>query len=59
MKDLAHYDAAIQSYLKHKLRSPENETKLLAPTLEIIKSLRKVCLYRLCRRGKNRDRVVI
>ncbi|XP_044057935.1 interleukin-12 subunit alpha isoform X2 [Siniperca chuatsi] len=43
MKDLAHYDAAIQSYLNSPLRSPEEETALLSPTLGIIQSLRKNC----------------
>ncbi|XP_070685481.1 interleukin-12 subunit alpha [Pempheris klunzingeri] len=43
MKDLAHYAAAIQSYLNSPLRSPVEEVALLSPTLGIIKSLRKNC----------------
>nr|UNA06301.1 interleukin [Hippocampus erectus] len=46
MKDLVHYDALIQSYLKLTLRSPEEETALLSPTLEIIHNLKK-CLLRV------------
>ncbi|XP_023137005.1 interleukin-12 subunit alpha [Amphiprion ocellaris] len=42
-KDLAHYDALIQSYLNSSLKSPEKEAKLLNPTLGIIKSLRENC----------------
>lgn len=44
MKDLSYYEAAIQSYFKHKIRDPEEETKLLTPVLGIIKSLREVCV---------------
>ncbi|XP_065816492.1 interleukin-12 subunit alpha isoform X2 [Labrus bergylta] len=43
MKDLAHYAAAIKSYLSSPLRSPEEEVALLSPTLGIIQSLRKNC----------------
>ncbi|XP_073350882.1 interleukin-12 subunit alpha [Pagrus major] len=43
MKDLAHYDAAIQSYLRSPLRSPEEEVALLNPTLGIIRNLRTKC----------------
>uniref|UniRef100_A0A3Q1GR84 Interleukin-12 subunit alpha-like n=1 Tax=Acanthochromis polyacanthus TaxID=80966 RepID=A0A3Q1GR84_9TELE len=42
-KDLAHYDALIQSYLNSSLKSPEKEAKLLNPTLGIVKSLRENC----------------
>ena len=38
MKDLAHYDAVIQSYLRI------TQVPLLNPTLAIIQDLRKVCL---------------
>uniref|UniRef100_A0A3B5AFG0 Interleukin-12 subunit alpha n=1 Tax=Stegastes partitus TaxID=144197 RepID=A0A3B5AFG0_9TELE len=41
MKDLAYYDALIQSYLKSTIRDPKEEAKLLSPTLETIKSLRE------------------
>ncbi|XP_034460283.1 interleukin-12 subunit alpha [Hippoglossus hippoglossus] len=44
MKDLVYYDAAITSYLKSKLRSPEEEVALLSPTLGIIKSLKNCSL---------------
>lgn len=47
MKDLTYYEAAIKSYLKSPLRSPEKEEACLRPTLEIIKSL-KVCLSCVC-----------
>uniref|UniRef100_A0A8C9ZVR5 Interleukin-12 subunit alpha n=1 Tax=Sander lucioperca TaxID=283035 RepID=A0A8C9ZVR5_SANLU len=40
MKDLAHYDAAIKSYINSSLRSPEEEVAL-RPTLGIIQSLMK------------------
>ncbi|XP_008296746.1 interleukin-12 subunit alpha-like [Stegastes partitus] len=43
MKDLAYYDALIQSYLKSTIRDPKEEAKLLSPTLETIKSLREKC----------------
>ncbi|XP_069003429.1 interleukin-12 subunit alpha [Embiotoca jacksoni] len=43
MKDLAHYDAVIQSYLNSTLRSPEIEGALLGTTLGMIQSLRKNC----------------
>uniref|UniRef100_A0A8C3G521 Interleukin-12 subunit alpha n=1 Tax=Cyclopterus lumpus TaxID=8103 RepID=A0A8C3G521_CYCLU len=43
-KDLAYYAAAVQSYLNSPLRSHEEEVSLLSPTLEIIQSLKKVCL---------------
>ncbi|XP_039640412.1 interleukin-12 subunit alpha [Perca fluviatilis] len=42
MEDLAHYDAAIKSYINSPLRSPE-EKDALRPTLGIIQSLRKNC----------------
>ncbi|XP_031156876.1 interleukin-12 subunit alpha, partial [Sander lucioperca] len=42
MKDLAHYDAAIKSYINSSLRSPEEEVAL-RPTLGIIQSLMKNC----------------
>lgn len=42
MKDLDHYAAAFQSYLKAPLRNPEQEVALLSPTVEMIQSLRKV-----------------
>lgn len=42
MKDLDHYTAAFQSYLKAPLRNPEQEVALLSPTVEMIQSLRKV-----------------
>ncbi|XP_039987504.1 interleukin-12 subunit alpha [Xiphias gladius] len=44
MEDLAYYDAAIKSYLKSPLRSHEEESALLNPTLEIIKSLKNCSL---------------
>ncbi|XP_019944119.1 interleukin-12 subunit alpha [Paralichthys olivaceus] len=44
MKDLVYYDAAISSYLKSPLRSPEEEVALLSPTLGIIKSLKNCSL---------------
>ncbi|XP_062242825.1 interleukin-12 subunit alpha [Platichthys flesus] len=44
MKDLVYYEAAISSYLKTPLRSPEEEEALLRPTLEIIKSLKNCSL---------------
>ncbi|XP_068173622.1 interleukin-12 subunit alpha [Antennarius striatus] len=43
MKDLAHYAAAFQSYLRSPLRSPEEEAALLNPTLGVIQSVRKNC----------------
>uniref|UniRef100_UPI0037E8A1E1 interleukin-12 subunit alpha n=1 Tax=Semicossyphus pulcher TaxID=241346 RepID=UPI0037E8A1E1 len=43
MKDLAHYAAAIKSYLNSDLRSPKEEVALLSPTLGVIRSLRKNC----------------
>ncbi|XP_028430239.1 interleukin-12 subunit alpha [Perca flavescens] len=42
MEDLAHYDAAIKSYINSPLRSPKEELAL-RPTLEIIQSLMKNC----------------
>uniref|UniRef100_A0A3Q3DRZ7 Interleukin 12a n=1 Tax=Hippocampus comes TaxID=109280 RepID=A0A3Q3DRZ7_HIPCM len=45
MKDMVHYDALIQSYLKLTLRSPEEETALLSPTLEIIHNLKEDTSY--------------
>ncbi|KAM7413003.1 hypothetical protein PAMA_020404 [Pampus argenteus] len=43
MKDLAHYAAAIRSYINSSLRSPEEEVALLSPALGIVQSLRKNC----------------
>ncbi|KAM4590304.1 interleukin-12 subunit alpha [Fundulus diaphanus] len=43
MKDLAYYDAAIESYLESPLHMPEKEVPLLSPTLGIIQNLRKNC----------------
>ncbi|XP_074536380.1 interleukin-12 subunit alpha [Halichoeres trimaculatus] len=43
MKDLAHYSAAIKSYLNSALRNKEEEEELLRPTLGMIQSLRKNC----------------
>uniref|UniRef100_A0A3Q3JAK7 Interleukin-12 subunit alpha n=1 Tax=Monopterus albus TaxID=43700 RepID=A0A3Q3JAK7_MONAL len=43
MKDLAHYDTVIQSYIKSSLRNPEEEVPPLNQTLGIIQSLRKNC----------------
>ncbi|KAI3353724.1 hypothetical protein L3Q82_004959 [Scortum barcoo] len=43
MKDMAHYAAAINSYIKTDLRSPVKEVALLKQTLDIIKDLRKNC----------------
>uniref|UniRef100_A0A3Q2QTV6 Interleukin-12 subunit alpha n=1 Tax=Fundulus heteroclitus TaxID=8078 RepID=A0A3Q2QTV6_FUNHE len=42
MKDLAYYDAALESYLESPLHMPEKEVPLLRPTLGIIQNLRKV-----------------
>lgn len=42
MKDLDHYAAAFQSYLKSPLRSPDQEVALLSPTVKMIQDLRKV-----------------
>ncbi|XP_077422761.1 interleukin-12 subunit alpha [Vanacampus margaritifer] len=42
MKDVAHYDALIGSYLKAKLKNPQNEMALLSPTQGIIHKL-KTC----------------
>uniref|UniRef100_A0A3Q2CFD2 Interleukin-12 subunit alpha n=1 Tax=Cyprinodon variegatus TaxID=28743 RepID=A0A3Q2CFD2_CYPVA len=42
MKDLAYYDAAIETYLESPLYRPEKEVPLLSPTLSIIQNLRKV-----------------
>lgn len=42
MKDLDHYAAAFQSYLKAPLRNTKQEVALLSPTVEMIQSLRKV-----------------
>ncbi|XP_034723635.1 interleukin-12 subunit alpha [Etheostoma cragini] len=42
MEDLAHYDAAIKSYINSTLRSHKEEVAL-RPTLAIIQSLRKNC----------------
>uniref|UniRef100_A0A673BQ54 Interleukin-12 subunit alpha n=1 Tax=Sphaeramia orbicularis TaxID=375764 RepID=A0A673BQ54_9TELE len=41
MKDLAHYDAVIQSYLNLPNRRSQDEITLLRPTLGIIQSLRQ------------------
>uniref|UniRef100_A0A3Q2CFF0 Interleukin-12 subunit alpha n=1 Tax=Cyprinodon variegatus TaxID=28743 RepID=A0A3Q2CFF0_CYPVA len=43
MKDLAYYDAAIETYLESPLYRPEKEVPLLSPTLSIIQNLRKNC----------------
>ncbi|KAK2847318.1 hypothetical protein Q5P01_010317 [Channa striata] len=43
MKDLAYYDATIQSYIESQLRDPDREVPLLIPTQGIIKSLRENC----------------
>uniref|UniRef100_A0A673BIF7 Interleukin-12 subunit alpha n=1 Tax=Sphaeramia orbicularis TaxID=375764 RepID=A0A673BIF7_9TELE len=43
MKDLAHYDAVIQSYLNLPNRRSQDEITLLRPTLGIIQSLRQNC----------------
>ncbi|XP_029026802.1 interleukin-12 subunit alpha [Betta splendens] len=43
MKDLSHYDAAIESYLTQPRRNAVNETELLRSTQEMIKSLMKHC----------------
>ncbi|XP_036006050.1 interleukin-12 subunit alpha [Fundulus heteroclitus] len=43
MKDLAYYDAALESYLESPLHMPEKEVPLLRPTLGIIQNLRKNC----------------
>ncbi|GLD53335.1 interleukin-12 subunit alpha-like protein [Lates japonicus] len=44
MKDLAFYEAAIKSYIKSPLRSPQEEVPPLEQTLEIIGSLKKCSL---------------
>ncbi|XP_077398004.1 interleukin-12 subunit alpha isoform X2 [Festucalex cinctus] len=44
MKDVAHYDALIGSYLKAKLKNPEEETALLSTTREIIHNLKSCFL---------------
>ncbi|XP_037631676.1 interleukin-12 subunit alpha [Sebastes umbrosus] len=44
MKDIAHFGAAIQSYLESPLRLPEEENKLLSPILEIIQFLKNCSL---------------
>uniref|UniRef100_A0A3P9J002 Interleukin-12 subunit alpha n=1 Tax=Oryzias latipes TaxID=8090 RepID=A0A3P9J002_ORYLA len=43
MKDLAYYDAAMQSYLKSDLSRPEIEIPPLNHTLTIIQNLRRDC----------------
>ncbi|XP_054650825.1 interleukin-12 subunit alpha [Dunckerocampus dactyliophorus] len=43
MRDVLHYHSVIQSYLKSALRSPEEESALLRPTLELIQNLKKNC----------------
>ncbi|XP_028276130.1 interleukin-12 subunit alpha [Parambassis ranga] len=43
MKDIAYYEAVIRSYLNATLRNTVEETALLMPTLEIIKSLKENC----------------
>uniref|UniRef100_A0A3P9LRI9 Interleukin 12A n=1 Tax=Oryzias latipes TaxID=8090 RepID=A0A3P9LRI9_ORYLA len=45
MKDLAYYDAAMQSYLKSDLSRPEIEIPPLNHTLIIIQNLRRVSLF--------------
>lgn len=45
MKDLDHYAAAFQSYLEAPLRNPQREVALLSGTVEMIQSLRKVCVF--------------
>lgn len=50
MKDLVFYEAAIKSYIKSPLRSPQEEVPPLEQILEIIGSL-KVCLLCMCGRG--------
>uniref|UniRef100_A0A8C8DRM9 Interleukin-12 subunit alpha n=1 Tax=Oryzias sinensis TaxID=183150 RepID=A0A8C8DRM9_9TELE len=45
MKDLAYYDAAMQSYLKSDLSRPEIEIPPLNHTLTIIQNLRRVSLF--------------
>ncbi|KAM3615316.1 uncharacterized protein V6R79_000104 [Siganus canaliculatus] len=43
MKDMTHYDAVFQSYIRSSLRSPDQEIQLLSPTLEIIQKLKTNC----------------
>lgn len=45
MKDLDHYAAAFQSYLDGPLKNPELEVAPLSKTVEMIQSLRKVCVF--------------
>ncbi|XP_034557398.1 interleukin-12 subunit alpha [Notolabrus celidotus] len=43
IKDLAHYSAAIESYINSTHRRSDTEVQLLKPTLGMIQSLRKNC----------------
>lgn len=54
VKDMDHYDAAIQSYLLSTVRSHKEEDDLLSPTQGIIQGLREVCLMGVVR-GQNHD----
>ncbi|XP_061137831.1 interleukin-12 subunit alpha [Syngnathus typhle] len=45
MKDIVHYEALIESYLKLTLKRPKEEKALLSPTLKIIQNL-KNCFLR-------------
>uniref|UniRef100_A0A3P9HDZ7 Interleukin-12 subunit alpha n=1 Tax=Oryzias latipes TaxID=8090 RepID=A0A3P9HDZ7_ORYLA len=53
MKDLAYYDAAMQSYLKSDLSRPEIEIPPLNHTLTIIQNLRRVSLFENMEDSKN------
>lgn len=44
MKDLAHYEAIIKSYINTQLRYPKEEVPLLSQTLQIIHNLFEVCI---------------
>ncbi|XP_026234715.1 interleukin-12 subunit alpha [Anabas testudineus] len=54
MRDLKYHHAAIQSYLERQLRSPEQETRLLTPTLGKIKNLMENCSLN-GKNGENED----
>lgn len=56
MKDLAYYDAAIESYLQSQLHKPEKEETRLRPVLAVIQDLRKVCVLSHCQIERNNVR---